>query len=294
MYVLPHAQRVCALAADFRFWRGVWDHFRAWKCIGAQGCVLLAPGRPKVLHNALRDDPKCPKGLQKFAFRLPWATLLEQIGERVVFAKNKLFIMFSSHRATPGLSTVALLAALDTECVPEPAFCVPWRPPVRPSVAAGRHREPNVTPNGLKKRPGDLQKAMKNPCCGRRGALGALGVSPGTPHGSKKFSKYRFPYACRTSERTLRSRRSAGTRTNKIAMVSSPRNMFSKSWRWFCPPRAPANKLAMVSSLQTVFQKMPLAPAFLSSSTTRRHNNARPPPVHTLLSAAAERSSYGL
>ena len=117
------------------------------------------------------------------------------------------------------------------------------------------------------------------------------GVS-GYPPGSKNASKYCFPYACRTSERTLRSRRSAGTRTKKIAMVSSPRNMFSKSWRWFCPPRAPAKKLAMVSSLQTVFQKMPLAPTFLSSSTTRRHNNARPPPVHTLLSAAAERSSY--
>ena len=52
-------------------------------------------------------------------------------------------------------------------------------------------------------------------------------------------------------------------------------------------------KLAMVSSLKTVFQKMPMAPTFLSSSTTRRHNNARPPPAHTLLSAAAERSSYG-
>ena len=121
----------------------------------------MAPGRPKVLHNALRDGPRCPKGLQKLAFRPPWATLLEQIGERVVFAKNILFIVFSSHRTTPGLSTVALLTALDTECVPEPAFCVPWRPPVRPSVAAGRHREPNVTPNGLKKRPGDPQKSMK-------------------------------------------------------------------------------------------------------------------------------------
>ena len=53
-------------------------------------------------------------------------------------------------------------------------------------------------------------------------------------------------------------------------------------------------KLAMVSSLKTLFQKRPMAPTFLSSSTTRRHNNARPPPAHTLLSAAAERSSYGL
>ena len=49
---------------------------------------------------------------------------------------------------------------------------------MRPSVAAGRHRDPNVTPNGLKKRPGDPQKSMKSTCCGLRGALDALkGVS---------------------------------------------------------------------------------------------------------------------
>ena len=97
--------------------------------------VLLALGTscwrsvaPKVLHNALRDAPRCPKGLQKLAFRPPWATLLEQIGERVAFVKNIFFIMFSSRRATPGLSTVALLTALDTECGPEPAFLCPLAP----------------------------------------------------------------------------------------------------------------------------------------------------------------------
>ena len=231
------------------FWRGVWDHFRAWKCIGAQGCVFLAPGRPKVLHNALRDGQRCPKGLQKLAFRPPWATLLEQIGGCVVFAKNILFIMFSSHRATPVRSTVALLTALDTECVPEPTFCVPWRPPVRPSVAAGRHREPNVTPNGLKKRPGDPQKSMRNPCCGLRGALGALGVSRGTPLAPKMLQNPVSPPLAEHLKEPC-ALCSAGTRTKKIAMVLSPKNMFSKSWRWFCPPRAPAKKLAVVSSLQ--------------------------------------------
>ena len=164
---------------------------------------------------------------------------------------------------------------------------------MRPSVAAGRHRDPNVTPNGLKKRPGDPQKSMKSTCCGLRGALDALKGVSGYPPGSKNGSKYCFTYACRTSERTLRSCRSAGARTRKVAMVSSPRRLISKDWRWFCPPRAPAKKLAMVSSLKTMFQKRPMAPTFLSSSTTRRHNNARPPPAHTLLSAAAERSSSG-
>ena len=52
---------------------------------------------------------------------------------------------------------------------------------MRPSVAAGRHRDPNVTPNGLKKRTGDPQKSKKNPCCGLRGALDALRLSRGTP-----------------------------------------------------------------------------------------------------------------
>ena len=59
---------------------------------------------PKVLHNPLRDGPKCPKGLQKLAFRPLWATLLEQIGEGAVFEKNILFIMLPSPRATPELS----------------------------------------------------------------------------------------------------------------------------------------------------------------------------------------------
>ena len=232
------------------FWRGVWHHFRAWKCIGAQGCVFLAPGRPKVLHNALRDGPRWPKGLQKLAFRPPWATLLEQIGERVVFANNILFTMFSSRRATPGLSAVALLTALDTECVPEPAFCVPWRPPVRPSVAAGRHREPNVTPDGLKKRPGDPQKSMKNPCCGLRGALGALGMSRGTPLAPKMLQNTVFPTLAEhlkepcahvvQQERVrkkLRWFRPPGTCFQKAGAGFVLHERLQKNWRWSRPSR---------------------------------------------------------
>ena len=72
-----------------------------------------------------------------------------------------------------------------------------------------------------------------------------------------------------------------------------PQDTGFKHWSCFCPPQTPAKKLAMVPSLQPAFLKMPMAPTFLSSSNTRRHNNARPHPLHTLLSAAAERSSYG-
>ena len=128
-------------------------------------------------------------------------------------------------------------------------FLCPLGPPVRPSVAAGRHREPNVTPNGLKKRPGDLQKSMKNPCCGLRGALGALGVSRGTPLAPKMLQNTVFPTLAEHLKEPC-ALCSIGTRTKKIAMVLSPTNMFSKSWRWFCPPRAPVKKLAVVLSLQ--------------------------------------------
>ena len=132
---------------------------------------------PKVLHNPLRDGPKCPKGLQKLAFRPLWATLLEQIGEGAVFERNILFTMLSSHRATPGLSTIAPLTSLEAECGPEPAFLCPLAPTGAPKA-----------PNGLKKRPGDPQKSMKSTCCGLRGALDALEGVSGYPPGPKNDS----------------------------------------------------------------------------------------------------------
>jgi hypothetical protein len=107
-------------------------------------------------------------------------------------------------------------------------------------VAAARHRDPDVTPNGLKKRPGDPQKSMKSTCCGLRGALDAPKGVSGYPPGCKNDSKSCFTYPSRTSQSTLRSCRSAGTRTRKVAMVSSPRTLISKDWRWCCPPRAHA------------------------------------------------------
>ena len=85
-------------------------------------------GVSKVLHAAPRNDPRCPKGPPKLTFGVHWATLLEQIGEGAVFEINILFTMFSSHRATPGLSTIAPLTSLEAECGPEPAFLCPLAP----------------------------------------------------------------------------------------------------------------------------------------------------------------------
>ena len=148
-----------------------------------------------------------------------------------------------------------------------------------------------MTPNDRKNRPGDVPKSMKNSCCSLGCALGALGASRGTPP-TPKVSENSFFHACHTST-TIALLSFSRNAYEKIHAGFLPQGSGFKHWRCFCPPRAPAKKLAVVPSLQTVFQKMPMAPTFLSSSNARRHNNARPPPVHTLLSAAAERSSSG-
>ncbi len=168
-HMLCHSRRL-------PFWRDSGTTFGPRNASVRKAASCWRSVAPKVLHNPLRDGPECPKGLQKLAFRPLWATLLEQIGEGAVFEKNALFIRLSSHRATPGLSTIAPLTSLEAECGPEPAFLCPLAPTGAPKR---RRRSPsNVTPNGLKKRPGDLQKTMKSACCGLRGTLDALkGVS---------------------------------------------------------------------------------------------------------------------
>ena len=47
---------------------GVWNHFRAWKCIGAQGCVLLAPGRAQSAPQSAPRRAKVSKGTSKARF----------------------------------------------------------------------------------------------------------------------------------------------------------------------------------------------------------------------------------
>ena len=47
---------------------GVWDHFRAWKCIGAQGCVLLALGRAQSAPQSAPTRAKVSKGTPKARF----------------------------------------------------------------------------------------------------------------------------------------------------------------------------------------------------------------------------------
>ena len=162
---------------------------------------------------------------------------------------------------------------------------------MRPSVAAGRHRSPKVTPNGLRNRPGDVRKPTKDPCFDLGGALGALGASRATPPTPKMNENTLF--SCSPN---IRSSCAAVIRQERPAKIHDgflPQDTGFKHWQCCCPPRAPAKKLAMVPSLQPALLKMAMAPPFLSSSNPRRHNNARPHPVYTLLSAAAERSSYG-
>ena len=128
MCVLPDSHTRCAPAADFRFGGGSGTTFGPGNASVHKAASCWCSVAPKVVHNPLRDGPQCPKGLQKLAFRPLWATLLEQIGEGAVFEINTLFIVFSSHRATPGLSTIAPLTSLEAVCGPEPAFLCPLAP----------------------------------------------------------------------------------------------------------------------------------------------------------------------
>ena len=133
---LPGGANVCFTYAphtlrDSRrlpFWRGSGTTFGPGNASVHKAASCWRPVAPKVLHNPLRDGPKCPKGLQKLAFRPLWATLLEQIGEGAVFEINILFTVFSPHRATPGLSAIAPLTSLEAERGPEPAFLCPLAP----------------------------------------------------------------------------------------------------------------------------------------------------------------------
>ena len=128
MCVLPSSHTRSAPAAVRPFWEGSGTTFEPGNASVRKAASCWRSVAPKVVHNPLRDGPKCPKGLQKLAFRPLWATLLEQIGEGAVFEINILFTMFSSHRATPGLSAIAPLTSLEAECGPEPAFLCPLAP----------------------------------------------------------------------------------------------------------------------------------------------------------------------
>ena len=90
----PHTLRPCRPRP---FWRGSGTTFGPGNASVHKAASCWRSVAPKVLHNPLRDGPKCPKGLQKLAFKPLWATLLEQIGEGAVFEINILFTMFSSH-----------------------------------------------------------------------------------------------------------------------------------------------------------------------------------------------------
>ena len=59
------------------FWAGVWDQFRAWESIGAQGCVLLAPCRVQSAPRCVPRRPKVPEGTAKAHF---WTSLGDPFG----------------------------------------------------------------------------------------------------------------------------------------------------------------------------------------------------------------------
>ena len=71
---VPHLRRPCRRRP---FWEGVWDHFRAWDSIGAQGCVLLAPCRVQSAPRCAPRRPKVPKGTSKAHF---WTSLGDPFG----------------------------------------------------------------------------------------------------------------------------------------------------------------------------------------------------------------------
>ena len=128
MCVLPTPHTRPATSADFRFGGGLGplSGLEMHRCTRLR--LVGARSRPKCSTIRSETAQSVQRDSQKLAFRPLWATLLEQIGEGAVFEKNILFTMFSSHRATPGLSTIAPLTSLETECGPEPAFLCPLAP----------------------------------------------------------------------------------------------------------------------------------------------------------------------
>ena len=110
------------------FWRGVWHHFRPWKCIGAQGCVLLALGRSQSVPQCAPRRPKVPKGTPKARFQPSLGDPFGAHWRACPLCEKHIIYHISSHGATLGLSTVALLTSLETECGPEPAFLCPLAP----------------------------------------------------------------------------------------------------------------------------------------------------------------------
>ena len=82
-------------AADARFGRGSGTSFGPGKASVRKAASCWRHVVSKVLHDAFRDDPRCPKGPPKLTFGRPWATLLEQLCENGALVGTPLSIMFS-------------------------------------------------------------------------------------------------------------------------------------------------------------------------------------------------------
>ena len=95
MCVLPQSHICAAPAADARFGRGSGTTFGPGTALVRKAASCWRHVVSKVLHDAPRDDPRYPKGPPKLTFGPPWASLLEQIGERGALVRSLLFISFS-------------------------------------------------------------------------------------------------------------------------------------------------------------------------------------------------------
>ena len=126
MCVLPSRHTLCAPAARARFGGGLGplSGLEMHRCtrlrlVGARSRPKCSTIRSETGQSVQRDSKSSLLDLSGRPF---WSK-----SARVLSLRKKI-TMFSSHRATPGLSTIAPLTSLEAECGPEPAFLCPLAP----------------------------------------------------------------------------------------------------------------------------------------------------------------------
>ena len=90
----PHILRLCRRRP---FWEGVWDQFRAWERIGAQGCVLLARWRVQSAPRSAPRRPRVPKVIPKAHFWGAWPPLFEaEVPQCCMYEKHTIYHVFTT------------------------------------------------------------------------------------------------------------------------------------------------------------------------------------------------------
>ena len=97
MCVLPQSHIPAAPAADARFGRGSGTSFGPGKASVRKAASCWRDGVSKVLHEAPRDGPGCPKSSPKLTFGVPGRHFLRPKCHNAVCTKNILFTMFLPH-----------------------------------------------------------------------------------------------------------------------------------------------------------------------------------------------------